>query len=253
MASDHGEAVVQARTQVQRSLLFFRMRRLFVLHDDLHSLTSRCNVGPRGDRREVGRELAHEPAVGSRILGESGSSNQDKQQAQAFSPSCAVTLISTRALSFQSVQHKSHLSCLVRTTLVRTNVARKLCRTRTLLCTANANSIPVSDCYDGRSAILSQSIWVTLSFDTGRGTVCPAGLVAALTRFGSNCSTDKDGNALLEVRMRRIYRAVAVSAFRGNGAADGCSRGIAAISCWVYACCGSAKIRAVAPHSTTSP
>ena len=105
--------VVQAGAKALHSTLLLRLRSLFVLHDDIHGLTSRRTMGSRGNGREVRSELAHEPAVASRILGESGSGNQDKQHAQALSPSCAMTLVSTRALRFQSVQHKSHLSCLV--------------------------------------------------------------------------------------------------------------------------------------------
>jgi hypothetical protein len=47
------------------------------------------------------------------------------------------------------------------------------------------------------------------------------------------------------------YRAAAV--FVCNCELAGSSRGIAAISLWVYSCCGFEKIRSVSPHSTISP
>src|SRR6202162_2584555 len=48
-------------------------------------------------------------------------------------------------------------------------------KTRLILCTADANRLPVSDCDHWRSKWRPHGFWATLSSHAGRGTVCLAG------------------------------------------------------------------------------
>jgi len=87
----------------------------------------------------------------------------------------------------------------------------------------------------------------------GVGQFVPHGVVPALKRLDRNWLPDQMELRCLKFDGAGLYRAVAVSAFIGDCAADVSTRGIAAVSCRVYACCGWVKICAVAPHSTISP
>jgi len=104
------------------------------------------------------------------------------------------------------------------------------------------------------------SAWAKLSSHEGRGTVCPALRLGSFDYFAVlnvEGMDSLDGRCVglhAELRPRgRTYRAAAVLAFICKCGLCGSGRGIAAISRFVYECCGLAKICSVTPHSMISP
>ncbi len=109
-ALDQAEPLVQASAETLHSAFLLRLWNLLVLHDDPGGLVGRHPLMGSCNRRcEICSELANRPAITFPNLGESSLRNQEQQQhAQAFSPSCAVALASTRVLRFQRLRHRTH-------------------------------------------------------------------------------------------------------------------------------------------------